>query len=187
MRSRRVRAAFLTDAEQPDWQGVPTLRAGDACCAVSSAAQIGITQEDGSKIRVDIDYLGEVACFRDIRCVGSVVYIGYGEFLFVVFPEDDRIETFRLDGYLGHLYDADEIGASPTRFSVLATSATELLVFSASGNLLWRKGALGVDGVVVERVEAGFILGSGDWNPPGDWRPFRIQLPLDDPGAGEKP
>lgn len=39
---------------------------------------------------------------------------------------------------------------------------------------MWRSDALGIDGVIVDRISADEIEGQGEWDPPGGWKPFRV-------------
>lgn len=42
--------------------------------------------------------------------------------------------------------------------------------------LVWARNDMAIDGVLVQRVEDGVIIGEAEWDPPGDWRPFRVRL-----------
>lgn len=59
---------------------------------------------------------------------------------------------------------------------VLVASASELLRFDGAGQLLWRRSGLGIDGVVIHRVQDGEIFGDAEWDPPGGWKSFRLRL-----------
>ncbi len=169
-----MQATFLSDDELPDWQFADSLIAGVDPSNVSIVANVGISTESGRRVRVDIQANAGYSCFRDIRCVESVVYIGYGQCLFVIHPHDGRVEVHLLDGYFGHLYNAEELDVAPHSFSVLVVSASELLSFSSGGVLQWRTSELGIDGVVVESVKADVVKGSGEWDPPGGWKAFNV-------------
>jgi hypothetical protein len=139
------------------------------------AAQIGITMESGSRLRVDV-HDRDGTCFKEVRCSGGIAYIGYGSNLFVVHTGTRSCDTHGLDGYFGHLYTAEELGATSGAFAVLAASASELLSFAPDGLLYWRTSRLGIDGVVVQSVLDGLVHGSGEWDPPGGWRPFCLDV-----------
>ena len=61
-------------------------------------------------------------------------------------------------------------------FGVLISSADSLWHLDASGQELWRVDDLGVDGVVIFDVKHGVVHGSGEWDPPGGWLPFEVEL-----------
>lgn len=165
-------ATFLTGGEYQIWSQAKSIIVGVSLGLGQVVAHVGISMESGCRVRVDIQADAGYSCFQDVRCLGNVVYIGYGECLFVVQPQDGIAERYSLDGYFGHLYSAEELEAEPPLFSVLVASASELLSFSLAGALQWRTGGLGIDGVTVESVQGGAIRGSGEWDPPGGWEAF---------------
>lgn len=169
-----MQAAFLSGNESGDWHDVESLLAGMPSGDTSVVAQVGISMESGSKLQVSVQASAGHSCFQDIRCVHGIVYIGYGQCLFVVHPDERNVQAHLLDGYFGHLYAAEELQMSLQEFAVLVASASELLSFSADGKLQWRANDLGIDGVVVHAVQGGVVTGSGEWAPPGGWRPFRL-------------
>lgn len=176
-----MQANFLSKSEYAEWQDAVAIVAGCALSDVSIVAKIGITTKSGLKFRVDIQANAGYSCFKEIRCVGGIVYIGYGKCIFVIHANDGRVETHLLDGYFGHIYGAAEYEVTTQLFSVLVTSASELLSFSLNGDLQWRASELGVDGVTVRSVTADVVTGSGDWEPPGGWIAFKLSA-----STGEK-
>ena len=76
--------------------------------------------------------------------------------------------SFNLGTYFGHLYPSEEF--------LLVASAERLFRIDPDGAVKWRSGELGIDGVIVDRVSDQGIEGSGEWDPPGGWRPFRISV-----------
>lgn len=169
-----MQATFLSDGELHDWCDAESLVAGALPGNPLIVANVGISTNSGSRVRVDIQASAGHSCFKDIRCVGNVVYIGYGECLFVARPHKRRIEVHSLDGYFGHLYTAEQLEIAPLPFAVLVASASELLSFSSEGMPQWRTSELGIDGVVVESVQGGVVQGSGEWDPPGGWKSLSI-------------
>jgi len=121
------------------------------------------------------------SCFQDVRCIGELVYIGYGEQIAVFSPRTGDLASHSLDGYFGQLFTASDLESPELGSSVLVASASELLCFDEAGQLLWRTSELGVDGVIVQRVQEGQILGDAEWDPPGGWEPFRLRLDSGEP------
>jgi hypothetical protein len=60
--------------------------------------------------------------------------------------------------------------------SLLVCSGRRLVHLGALGTVLWTSPELGVDGVLVSQVSATVIEGQGEWDPPGGWRDFRVDL-----------
>lgn len=124
--------------------------------------------------RVNIQLSAGYSCFKDVRCINGFVYIGFGQHVFIVDVQRSEIRSHRLDGYFGHLYDSTDFENLGSRFSVLATSASQVLAFGQEGNLLWTQPNLGIDGVVLHSVGTGCLKGDGEWDPPGGWQAFTL-------------
>jgi len=140
------------------------------------AASIAITDDGGTRIRVDVHSSAGFACFRDARCVEGIAYIGFGRHLFVVDTKTGMTASHRLDGYFGHMYHDGDLENFPSNFSVLVTSASEVLAFSRAGDLVWMQRDLGIDGVLLRSVNGRRLDGEGEWDPPGGWRRFSIAI-----------
>lgn len=137
---------------------------------------VGVEIDNDRRLRIDIPTPQGQSPFSDIRCIGDVVFIGYGEHLYIVRVQTKNFSQVKLDGYFGCLYTPDEFGLSNDDFELVVASATELFSFSADGILHWHSRHLAVDGVQVKNIKQGTIFASGEWNPPGDWRPFAVGL-----------
>ena len=170
-------AYFLTPGDLDEWRHVPHFAVGQASLTrAEPVLSLGIIAGGRPTWRIDLHRgLGD-SCFQDVRCVGSSVYIGYGQHVIVFEPEHERFALHPLDGYFGHLYVAADLETSESAFGLLAASASELLRFDDHGQLLWRRSGLGIDGVLVDSISQGAVLGRGEWDPPGGWRPYRLQL-----------
>jgi hypothetical protein len=45
-----------------------------------------------------------------------------------------------------------------------------------NGKIIWVNTSLGIDGIIIERFSDDKIFGSGEWNPPGGWVHFVLEL-----------
>lgn len=170
-------ASFITPQDRGEWRDVPRFSLGKLSSRVREAvASVGISAGCGGRWRVDL--FGGVghSCFQDVRCSGEWVYIGYGDQIAVIAAKAGSVVSHSLDGYFGHIFTASDLDAAELGGSVLVASASELLRFGSSGQLMWYRYGLGLDGVGVNRIEDDVIFGEGEWDPPGGWKPFQLNL-----------
>jgi hypothetical protein len=74
--------------------------------------------------------------------------------------------ALKMDGYFGGLHFDNEL--------FYVTSARGVYCVDKKGELNWQNTGLGIDGVTIDKFEDKFILGSGEWDPPGGWRAFKL-------------
>jgi len=171
--------AFLEHAQGDEYERV--LLVGDHRAAGEAVASVEITDGIRNVLRIDIAEACESRCFQDARVIGNKAFIGFGGRVIVIDVLTHHVTTHAVDGYFGHFFDAEELDYSIDDFALLAGSASELLAFDLNGELLWKTSQLGIDGVLVHKVSPTRIEGSGEWDPPGGWRPFVLT-----PTTGER-
>jgi hypothetical protein len=140
----------------------------------SIVASVLIAHESTPVTRVDILASAGASCFQSIRFADGIVYIGFGQFVFVVAVHSGEVRRHQVSGYFGHLYDSCDLENLDSDIAVLATSASEVLAFDHLGGLIWQQSPLGIDGVDLHEASGGRIRGEGEWDPPGGWRPFSL-------------
>jgi hypothetical protein len=170
-----MRAEFLDDFG-PEWRDVASVEVGRRTPAGVPAARVGVTVDGSPRLRVDVFANYEHEAFREVRCIAPVVAIGYGGHVYFVDVETRVAKPVELSGYFGTLYTPEDFGLSDRPFDFLVGSADALHRFAADGSLVWTAERLGIDGVVVHDVVGCTIDGDGEWDPPGSWRPFRVDL-----------
>ena len=94
--------------------------------------------------------------------------IGFGSRAHVVNIKDHGFHTIALEGYFGSIL--------PTGYKLLICSAERIYGLKQDGQLTWVSEPLGIDGVVVEGFTDGIIHGQGEWDPPGGWQSFQVEL-----------
>ena len=146
---------------------MPPLRLGKLRAGAADL-HITIARNRRPLLRVDLYAGRETFCFTDAVAWGRRVFAGYGDTVYVIDPARKTGSVLALESYFGSFY------TTPDCF--LVASGERLLRFSPLGALLWKSLPLGIDGVVVDRIENQLIQGQGEWDPPGGWRPFAITL-----------
>jgi hypothetical protein len=130
---------------------------------------VAVESGEGPLLRVDLyQSANECFAFEEVRLWSGFLVVGWGHCLYLVEPRTPAVSSLDLGCYFGHLY--------PLEQSLLVASAERLFRVEPDGSQLWRTDVLGMDGVVVEQVADGVIRGAGEWEPPGDWRPFQVSL-----------
>lgn len=167
-----MKAEFLSPDERSE-HGLVLVARGPSSES-NIIASVLIACDSAPVTRVDILASAGVSCFQSIRFAGGIVYIGFGQFVFVVDAHFATVRRHQLSGCFGHLYDSGDLKNLDSHIAVLATSASEVLAFDRTGGLLWEQSPLGIDGVVLDNASAGRIHGEGEWDPPGGWRPFSL-------------
>lgn len=145
---------------------------GSTTSSEAISARVGVMVGERNFLRIDLAETFEYTCFQDARMLGNKAFIGFGERLFVVDVISEHVVLYQMAGYFGHLFDAQELEYSGSDFSILASSASELLAFDQDGALLWKTEGLGIDGVIVHKAGSAGIEGDGEWDPPDGWEPF---------------
>ena len=175
-----MQAAYISGDELIDWCDADALLVGLPQGDASVSARVGVVLDGGSRLRIDLQASAGSSCFHEVRCVNGIVYIGFGEYVFVFWPDSREFDAHPLLGYFGHLCTAAELEASEQDFAVLVGSASELLCFSRDGALQWRASNLGIDGVIPHSVQEGVVTGAGEWDPPDGWEQFKVSLSTGD-------
>ena len=169
-------AAFLSEPCD-DRFDAPSLAIGRETAPSRSPLYIGVSANDQPYLRVEL-YRQYEECdfFKDTRCLGEWLIIGYGEHIYFLNLLTRALRWSGLPGYFGRLYTATEFCLPSQTFDLLVASASSLARYTRTGTLLWETGDLGIDGVLVESIKNGLVTGSGEWDPPGGWEPFTLVL-----------
>jgi hypothetical protein len=168
-RSALLRVELRATIEAP-WTALDPIDVGEVSSGRGTPSVYVTVQEDGEPVfRIDV-HEHEPACYAfeaAIAWAGFVV-IGFGSRVHFVSTRTRHATTIPLSGYFGYVY--------PQGDRLLVADASYLRCFDSDGALLWRSKELGIDGVVVSAVADGIIEGQGEWDPPGGWVPFRVDL-----------
>lgn len=73
-----------------------------------------------------------------------------------------------MKGYFGHVYCHDN------HFYV--ADAEGLFKVDLNGQVVWSNANLGIDGVIISTFSSNQITGEGEWDPPGGWRAFTLNI-----------
>jgi hypothetical protein len=132
-------------------------------------------EEDGRPVlRLDLPfYPDECYAFEEAVIWGGLLAVGRGHRVHLAALASREVRSIDLGSYFGSFHPLDGC--------LLAASAERVFRVGADGAVAWASGEVGLDGLVVVRVEDGVIEGEGEWDPPGGWRPFRLSLESGEP------
>jgi hypothetical protein len=144
------------------------IRVGRVPTGQPEPQQYVTVERDGRPVaRIDAyaEYSGP---FTELITWHRFVVLGWDAGAHLVDPATREVRNVECDGYFGQFY--------PLRDRLLIATASELICVDERGEKLWRRGELGIDGIIVTSTSEGVISGQGEWDPPGGWRPFRLSL-----------
>jgi hypothetical protein len=165
----RYNIEFRNVIETP-WLGTKRIPVGQITHAQATPELYVLVEKAGTPhLRIDLYADSEEARnFQQAIIWLSWVVIGYGSGLHFISIHGGTAKTFELDDYFSNLY--------PSADFLLVASGSGLIRFDKDAQIVWRNDSLGVDGVIVHKVSNGIISGEGEWDPPGGWKSFQLNL-----------
>lgn len=167
----------LKNALNESWTSKPTVHVGRAVRPYREADVYGLVTTDDIPlfaIAVHADRAVESICFQEAVVWRNWCIIGYGHSVYFVDIATQVHEQHLLDHhssmmpYFGHFHAGKDW--------LLVATGCNLLRFDVKAQVVWASEDVGVDGVVIQGVDDEIVRGEGEWDPPGDWRPFAIYL-----------
>jgi hypothetical protein len=164
----------LAPATEPPWTDLPSTRLGRAPSGLGTPALYALVEAGGRAAR-RLDLYGEPGsesyfASSAIAWQDRWVAVGHGWHVYLVSTTTWAVRTLELPLY----FEEFHAGAQ----DLLVVSGAGLTRVGGDGRVLWENAELAVDGVEVEAIDrvAGVVRGRGEWDPPGDWRPFVVRL-----------
>lgn len=155
--------------------GVPRIAIGDGAPAEAAPYAVVLVRRDGvPTLAVDLypDEEREYLFHSEAIEWRGWIVIGFGHTVALVDPVARTAATYSTEfctlSYFDDLHPYDDF--------LLVATGCGLMRFDPDGRLAWRTGGLGIDGVTVGTCVDGRITGDGEWDPPGGWRPYEVDL-----------
>lgn len=166
--------ASVQNVVDAPWDRIEPVRVGSVPTGLGTPDVYVLIENDGAPLmRVDLYGNEDCYAFEEVIIWREFVVIGLGSRVYLVNYQTQQATTVALDSYFGHFYSEEEW--------LIAASGNRLLLINSAGRVVWRTEELGLDGVIVDAINGRVIYGQGEWDPPGGWRPFRVNL-----NSGEK-
>ncbi len=110
---------------------------------------------------------GESYTFRDAQYWRGFLIVGWGDAFYVIDPKSSSVIRHNLGTYFGDIHADD---------ALLIASAERVVRVARDGTIAWTSEPVGIDGVTLSDVSPDFVAGSGEWDPPGGWKPYRLRM-----------
>ena len=97
------------------------------------------------------------------------MFIGYGNrFLIFDYITKELKANKIFDGYFSEFKIFNN--------KIIVATDSELICFNVQGEQEWLTENLGIDGVRINNIDAMQIRGIGEWDPPGGWKEFVLDM-----------
>lgn len=127
-------------------------------------------------IRADDDGWLISSAFSEFLLNDTHVAIIGGDHFHVFDLVTHSFRSHPLEDYVGHIYSVPDINSARLHERVLVATYTHVLLIDIQAGILWKSSRCAIDGVVISSIENDMVLGQGEWDPPGGWRPFKLSL-----------
>jgi hypothetical protein len=149
-----------------DFVGQAVLISGQESANLSGQEFL-IVEDNGHEYCFEIRYDNHCSPFKEACLVDSILGVGHeGHFYLIDLATNSNLLVLELYWYFGHLYLDDKL--------FYVADASGLHCVDRNGKVIWKNKKLGIDGVEVEEFADEVILGTGEWDPPGGWRKFKL-------------
>ena len=71
-----------------------------------------------------------------------------------------------LETYFGYMH-ADDV--------LLIASGERVVRVNTDGTIAWISDRIGIDGVTISSADSERVVGDGEWDPPGGWKPYCLR------------
>ncbi|MBZ0059732.1 hypothetical protein ACOYA6_07735 [Leclercia barmai] len=127
-------------------------------------------------IRADEDGWLISSAFSGFLLNESHVAIICGDHFHVFEMATHTFRSYPLGDYVGHLYSVPDIHSDRLQDRVLVATYCHVFLMDIAAGILWKSGQCAIDGVIVTSIENDTVLGEGEWDPPGGWESFKLDL-----------
>lgn len=127
-------------------------------------------------VRADEDGWLISSAFHDFLLNESLVTIICGDHFHVFEMATHSFRSHPLGDCVGHIYSVPDIHSDRLHNRVLVTTYGHVFLMDIVVGILWKSRQCAIDGVIITSIENDIVLGLGEWDPPGGWEPFKLDL-----------
>jgi len=126
--------------------------------------------------RADEDGFLISSAFFEFLLNESHVAIICGDYFHVFDMATYAFRSHPLGDYVGHIYSLPDIHSDRLHERVLVATYCHVFLIDIAAGILWKSGQCAIDGVIITSIEDDTVLGRGEWDPPGGWESFKLDL-----------
>ena len=127
-----------------------------------------VTKDSQPLFRVDYYGACQCYCFEEVLIWKDWLAIGIGEQVFLINIKNQKILKLHCEMYFGSFFPEEDY--------LLVVDGQGIHRIDREGEEIWHNYDLAIDGVLIDRIENEVIYGEGEWDPPGGWKPFQVDL-----------
>lgn len=127
-------------------------------------------------IRADEDGCLISSAFTEFLLNESHVAIICGDHFYVFDMVTHSFRNYPLSDNVGHIYSVPEIYSDRLVDRVIVTTYCHVFLIDIQSGILWKSSHCAIDGVIITSIENDTVLGLGEWDPPGGWKPFKLDF-----------
>lgn len=116
----------------------------------------------------EIRYAYHCSPFCEAHLTGNVLAVGFEGFFYLYnISEKVSLLALEMEGYFGNLHLHNE--------QFFVADACGIYCINREGKIIWQNKNLGIDGVIIHTF-GDTITGQGEFDPPGGWVDFRLDV-----------
>ncbi|WP_333849812.1 hypothetical protein [Leclercia sp.] len=127
-------------------------------------------------VRADEDGWLISSPFAEFLLNESHVAIICGDHFHVFDMATNAFKSHPLGDYVGHIYSVPDIHSDRLHHRVLVATYCHVFLMDIAAGILWKSRQCAIDGVIITSIENDTVLGMGEWDPPGGWESFKLDL-----------
>ena len=161
----------VVPAVEDSWLAVPAIALGTVPTGLGTPDSFVTVAADGRPtVRLDlyVDHGKEIQFATQALEWHNLVIVGIGHRVHVVHIDSRKATSISLGEYFAGFFARENV--------LLITSASRVLRLAEDGSVLWQSPSVGIDGVVIQQTDRDKVYGKGEFDPPGGWRSFCLDL-----------
>lgn len=127
-------------------------------------------------IRADDDGWLIGSAFSEFLLNATHVAIICGDHFHIFDLVTHSFRSHPLGDYAGHIYSVPDVNSARLHERVLVATYGHVLLIDIHAGIVWKSSRCAIDGVVITSIVNDRVLGQGEWDPPGGWKPFQLNF-----------